>query len=62
MAKHLESNGVDVASSKALTLGLELKMNPATEQVVGNQDANNRMSREYRSGFEINSIASKAAS
>ena len=62
MVDHLEANGVDVRENKALTLGLDIKMNPATEQVIGNDAANARMTREYRKGFEVPNVGLKVAS
>ncbi len=53
MAKHLKANGLDIGSGKAITLGADLKMNPETEQIVGNEKANQMLTREYRKGFEV---------
>ena len=60
MVAHLEANGVDVRESKALTLGLDIQMDPVTEQVIGNDEANARMTREYRKGFEVPAVSVKA--
>ena len=62
MVAHLEANGVDIREQKALTLGQEIRFNPATEQVVGNEAANARMTREYRKGFEVPDVGMKKAS
>ncbi len=62
MVAHLQANGIDVKESKALTLGLDFKMDPATEEVIGNEAANARMARDYRRGFEVPTIAMKVAS
>jgi predicted dehydrogenase len=62
MVAHLEANGVDVRNQKTLTLGLDIKLDPETEQVIGNEVANSRMTREYRKGFEVPEVGVKVAS
>ena len=62
LKKHLVANGVDVAKGTELTLGADIKFEPKSEQVVGNEKASQMMSREYRAGFEVPSIGMKAAS
>jgi hypothetical protein len=52
MEEHLTSNAVDLKKSP-LTLGANLKMNPATERFIGNADADTLLTREYRSGFAV---------
>lgn len=59
---HLVANGVDVEGGAALTYGADLKFDAQTEQVIGNEKANNMMSRKYRAGFEVPSVSVKAAS
>jgi len=59
---HLVSNGVDLNSDAALTFGADIKFDVKSEQVLGNEKANQMMSREYRAGFEVPSIGMKAAS
>lgn len=62
LKSHLEANGVDVSEGTELTLGADIKFNPKSEQVVGHEKAAQMMSREYRAGFEVPSMAIKKAS
>ena len=62
MAEHLEANGINVNEGRAITLGADLKMDPANEIFQGNERANQMLSREYRTGFEVPSIGMKMAS
>ena len=62
MKDHLIANGVDVEAGAALTFGADIKFDVKSEQVLDNEKANAMMSREYRAGFEVPSIAVKAAS
>ncbi|QEG24190.1 Gfo/Idh/MocA family oxidoreductase [Mariniblastus fucicola] len=62
LKQHLIANGVDVESGKALTLGADIKFDENSEQVLGNEKASHMMSRDYRAGYEVPSIAAKAAS
>ncbi len=52
LAEHLGANGVDLARESAV-LGARLRMNVQTEQFVGNREANQLLTREYREGFEV---------
>lgn len=52
LVEHCGANGVDLAGG-AVVLGAMLKMNPAEERFVGNAEANHRLTREYRKGFEV---------
>jgi predicted dehydrogenase len=52
MAAHLDANGVDIASEH-LQLGLPLKFNPRKERFVGNAQANQMVSRNYRAPFVV---------
>lgn len=52
MAGHLEANGVDITSDKA-QLGVPLRFNPRTERFVDNAQANEMLSRDYRSAFVV---------
>ena len=61
LKQHLIANGVDIETGAALTLGVDIKFDPKTEQVLGHEKASQMMSREYRAGFEVPSIAAKAA-
>ncbi len=49
---HLESNGVDLKKTP-LALGPQLKFDNETEKFTNNDAANEMLTREYRSGFEI---------
>lgn len=52
LAQHCAANGVDLAAG-AVVMGAMLKMDTASEQFIGNSDANHRLTREYRKGFEV---------
>ena len=52
MAEHLAANEVDIAKDK-LTLGIMLKMDPKTERFIGNEKANELLTRPYRPGFVV---------
>lgn len=52
LAEHCAANGVNLAGG-SLVLGPMLKMDPASERFIGNPAANQRLSREYRKGFEV---------
>ena len=52
MTEHLAANGVDLAK-EPVTLGLPLKMDPKTERFLGNDQANELLSRPYRPSFVI---------
>ena len=52
MAEHLAANGVDMAKER-LTLGVVLKMDPRTERFIGNDKANQMLTRPYRPGFVV---------
>jgi len=52
MMEHLSANGVDIAKEK-LTLGIPLKMDPKTERFIGNDKANELLTRPYRKGFVV---------
>ena len=52
LAEHCGANGVDLAGG-AVVLGEMLRMDPAQERFIGNGAANDRLTREYRKGFEV---------
>jgi len=52
MAEHFAANGVDIAKDK-VTLGVPLKMDPATERFIGNDKANEMLTRPYRAPFIV---------
>jgi hypothetical protein len=52
MEEHLTANTVDLKKTP-LTLGANLKMNPATERFIGDAKADTLLTREYRSGFAV---------
>ncbi len=62
MVEHLKANEVDVEEGAALTLGAELIMDPATEQVTNNEQANRMMTRDYRAGFVVPDLGKQAVS
>lgn len=62
LKQHLVANGVDLNDGAALTLGADIKFDPKSEQVVGNEKANQMMSREYRAGHEVTSMTTRKAS
>lgn len=51
-AEHLEDNGVKLADTK-LQFGQKIAINPATETIVGNDQASALLTREYRAPFEV---------
>ena len=59
---HLVANGVNVGDGEVITLGADIKFDTNSELVVGNDKANQMMSREYRPGFEVPNVAVEAAS
>ncbi|MCX8107539.1 MAG: Gfo/Idh/MocA family oxidoreductase [Verrucomicrobiae bacterium] len=52
MQEHLEVNGVDLKITPAV-LGMPLRMDPKTEQFVGNEKANELLTRNYRAPFVV---------
>lgn len=52
MEEHLGRNNVDLTATKA-TLGVFLKMDPKTERFIGNDKANELLTREYRKPFVV---------
>jgi predicted dehydrogenase len=52
MAEHLEANDVDLGETEA-TLGMVLKMDPATERFTNNDAANDLLTRHYREPFVV---------
>ncbi|MDB6152102.1 MAG: oxidoreductase domain protein [Chthoniobacteraceae bacterium] len=52
LAAHLDANGVDIKNEQ-LALGEFLKMDPATERFVGNAEADQLLTREYRAPFIV---------
>ena len=50
--QHLAANGVDIKVAKA-TLGVFLKMDPKAERFVGNERANELLTRPYREPFVV---------
>jgi hypothetical protein len=56
MTAHLAANGVDITSDK-ITLGVPLKMDPKTEQFLGNAQANAMLTRPYRAPFVVPAIS-----
>jgi hypothetical protein len=52
MEEHLGRNKVDLTATKA-TLGVFLKMDPKTEKFIGNEKANELLTREYRKPFIV---------
>jgi predicted dehydrogenase len=50
--EHLTGNGVDLAKTP-ICLGPQLKFDPEAEKFTNNDDANEMLTREYRSGFEV---------
>lgn len=55
LVDHLTANQIDL-SQAAITLGAELKMDVASEQVTNHDRGQQMMSREYRKGFELDTI------
>lgn len=52
MEEHLAANGVDIKKTQ-LTLGAVLRMDPKTEQFIGNAKANELLTRKYRAPFIV---------
>jgi predicted dehydrogenase len=52
MEQHLGANNVDLHKTPA-TIGVLLNMDPKTERFVGNPDANQLLTREYRKPFVV---------
>ena len=52
MIEHLRANGVNVAVDK-LVLGEHLRMDPKTEQFIGNEEANKLLTRNYRVPYVV---------
>jgi predicted dehydrogenase len=52
MAEHLAANGIDLEQAKA-TLGPVLRMNSKTEQFIGNSQADELLTRQYREPFVV---------
>jgi predicted dehydrogenase len=55
LVEHLKANQIDLQQTP-ITLGAELKMDVASEQVTNHAQGQQMMSREYRRGFELKSI------
>ena len=53
MCQHLTANGIPLDDQTPVVLGAELKMDPDTETILGNERAAAMMSRKYRAGFEV---------
>jgi len=56
MMQHLKANGVNV-DEPVVTMGAELKMDPQTEQFVGNEAASKLLRRDDRAPFVVPEIA-----
>jgi len=52
MEQHLAANNVDLKKTPA-TLGAVLKMDPKTERFMGNPEADQMLTREYRQPFVV---------
>jgi len=52
MMEHLGANGVDLAKTPA-TLGALLTMDPTTERFIGNDKANDLLTRDFRKPFVV---------
>ena len=55
MEQHLAANHVDLTKTPA-TLGAVLKMDPASEQFLGNPQANQLLTREYRAPYIVPAV------
>ena len=53
--EHLKASGVDLAKTP-LSLGPLLKFDNQSEEFIGNEKANQMLTREYRKGFEVPSV------
>jgi predicted dehydrogenase len=56
MAAHLAANNVDITKDQ-LTLGVPLRMDPRSETFLGNQAANQMLTRNYRAPYIVPSVA-----
>jgi predicted dehydrogenase len=61
MLKHLEANGVDVSGEPTLTMGESLKVDPKTDQYIGNDEAARLFTREYRKPFAVPDVERELA-
>ena len=52
MSEHLAANNIDLAKEK-VTLGLPLKMDPKTERFIGNDKANEWLTRPNRAPYIV---------
>ena len=52
MEEHLAANNVDLKKTPA-TLGAVLKMDPKTERFIGNPEADQLLTRDYRKPFVV---------
>ena len=52
MTEHLRANEVDLDANK-LTLGVGLTMDPKSERFIGNDQANEMLTRPYRKGYVV---------
>ena len=52
MAAHLDKNGVDITKEQ-VALGVPLKMDPKTEKFLGNDKANEMLTRKYRAPYVV---------
>jgi len=52
MVEHLRASGVDLAATKA-ALGAVLRMEPKSERFLGNDQANDLLTRNYRRPFVV---------
>ena len=52
MEEHLAANNVDLKKTPA-TLGAVLKMDPQTERFIGNAEADQLLTRDYRKPFVV---------
>ncbi len=50
--EHLKANGVDLAKTP-VALGPHLRFDPKAERFTNNEQANQMLTREYRTGFEV---------
>lgn len=52
MEEHLAANGVDLNTEQAV-IGVPLRMDPKTERFIGNEKANELLTRNYRAPFVV---------